>query len=177
MVTHLNILLGPYCLTSLIWPFTLTAFTFGSCLYCANVSYFKDGWAVNFVFFSQMDNKTPQLNASVMHNTSEQRGQWGWMVRQWASLGQIIEVKQSRPRLILRWVTIWQPHFFQLGKNIRQIRQICKFHRNVKNPLISTRYCRDLRRDSTRFKSNLLNVTHSSTRLWYTQDFPSREHL
>ena len=31
------------CLTLVIFPFTLTAFTFGLCLYCASVSYFKDG--------------------------------------------------------------------------------------------------------------------------------------
>ena len=26
--------------------------------------------------------------------------------------GLVIEIKQSRPRQILRWVTIWQPQFF-----------------------------------------------------------------
>ena len=38
------------CLTSVIWPFTLTAFTFGSCLYCANVTSYKGGWAVTLTF-------------------------------------------------------------------------------------------------------------------------------
>ena len=37
---------GLGCLTSVIWPFILTCLTF--CLYYANVSHFKDGWAVNF---------------------------------------------------------------------------------------------------------------------------------
>ena len=31
------------CLTSVIWPFIHTAFPFGSCLYCANISPIKDG--------------------------------------------------------------------------------------------------------------------------------------
>ena len=49
MVTHLRIRLVLMCLTSVICPFTLTAFTFGSCfLYCLHVSHNKDGWAVNF---------------------------------------------------------------------------------------------------------------------------------
>ena len=47
MVTHLGNILGLDSLTSVNWPFTLSAFTFGSCLYCANVSYCKDGWTVN----------------------------------------------------------------------------------------------------------------------------------
>ena len=44
--------------------------------------------------------------------------------------GKITEVKQSALRLILGWMTIWDPNilsFFSLamiGKNIKQIRQI-----------------------------------------------------
>ena len=49
--------------------------------------------------------------------------------------GQINEVKQLEPRRILRWVTIWHPQFyFQFGRNIRQIRQICQLNRNSKIP-------------------------------------------
>ena len=89
MVTHPIIYQANYCfLTSVIWPFTLTSLTFGSCLYCANVSHYKDGQAVNFNFFycanvshykdgqavnfnffSQRDNKSPNLNASE-HSTN-----------------------------------------------------------------------------------------------------------
>ena len=39
------------CLTSVIWLFTLSSFTFVSCLYYPNASHYKDGWAVNFNFF------------------------------------------------------------------------------------------------------------------------------
>ena len=66
-------------LTSVIWPFILTAFHFGSCLYYANISHFKDRRAVNF---SQRYNRIPKLNASIVHNTStrQQWRQWEWMV-------------------------------------------------------------------------------------------------
>ena len=70
MVTHLCTVHGLDYLTSVIWPFTLTAYTFGSCLYCANVSHYMDGWAVNFVFFSQRNNRIPKLNASILNNKS-----------------------------------------------------------------------------------------------------------
>ena len=43
--------------------------------------------------------------------------------------GQIDEVKQSRPRLILRWVTIWQPHFFSLTEKISG--KLGKFARSI----------------------------------------------
>ena len=51
MITHLSIVHGLGCLTSVIWPFTLTALTFESRLCCANISHFKDGWAVTIGFF------------------------------------------------------------------------------------------------------------------------------
>ena len=35
MVAHLSIIHGLGCLTSVIWPFTLTALIVASCLYCA----------------------------------------------------------------------------------------------------------------------------------------------
>ena len=39
--------------------------------------------------------------------------------------GKISEVKQSELRLILRWVTIWDPNILAvIDKNIRQISQI-----------------------------------------------------
>ena len=71
MVTHLSIVQAHSCLTLVIWPFTLTTLTFASCCYCTNVSHFKDGRAVNFVFFSQGDNRILNLNASVhyLHHT------------------------------------------------------------------------------------------------------------
>ena len=67
---HLSIILHLDCLNSVIWPFILTAFTLGSCLYCANISHYKDGWAVNFKTFSQRDNRTSKLNTSIraQHN-------------------------------------------------------------------------------------------------------------
>ena len=65
MVIHLSIIQAHSCLTSVILPFTLTALTFDSCWYYTNVNHFKDGWAVNFVFFSQGDNRIPSLNASM----------------------------------------------------------------------------------------------------------------
>ena len=46
--------------------------------------------------------------------------------------GKISEVKQSALRLILRWVTIWDPNILSfislamISKNIRQIRHICQ---------------------------------------------------
>ena len=57
MVTQISINHRLYCLTLVIWPFTITAFTFRSCFCCTNVSNFKDGSAVNFEFFSQGDNR------------------------------------------------------------------------------------------------------------------------
>ena len=83
MVTYLSNVLGPSCLSSMIWPFTLTIFTFGSCLYCANVSQYKDGWAVNLGFFSQRDTGIPKLNAKIVNNTSMKQNWWqlGWIVR------------------------------------------------------------------------------------------------
>ena len=92
MVTHLNIILNVDCLTSVKWPFTLAALTSGSCLYCANVSYFKDGWAVN-------------LNASIKAQHKHETTMRAVRVN-----GKITEVKQSTLRLILRWVTIWNPN-------------------------------------------------------------------
>ena len=65
MATHHSITLNAECLTSVKWPFTLTALTFGPCLHFANISYFKDGWAVNFNFYLQTDNRIPNLNASI----------------------------------------------------------------------------------------------------------------
>ena len=110
-------------LTSLIWPFPLTAFTFGSCLYCASVSQYKDGWAVNFNFFSQKDHRIPQLNTSIMHNTSMigQRGQWELMVRlmKLSSLG--------NTRMGDHLATT---NFFLLGRKVRQICKICKLTLN-----------------------------------------------
>ena len=39
--------------------------------------------------------------------------------------GQINDIRQSGPRRILRWVTIWHPQkfFFQFGRNVRKISQ------------------------------------------------------
>ena len=89
-----------------IWPVILTAFPFGSCLYCANVCHFKDGWAVNFVVFFTKKLKFLN-NAQYKHETT---------MRAVRVNGQITEVKQPRPWLILRWVTIWHPHFLSLAE-------------------------------------------------------------
>ena len=77
MVTHPSII--HCCLTSVIWLFILTAFTFGSCLCCVNVSHYKDGRAVN-LFFLQSDNRIPNLNVSI-RSASQQWGQKVWIVR------------------------------------------------------------------------------------------------
>ena len=42
MVFHLCIAHGSGYLTLMILPFTLTALTFGSCLYCRNAGHYKD---------------------------------------------------------------------------------------------------------------------------------------
>ena len=80
MVTHLSIILGLDCLTSVIWQFTLTAFTFGSCLYCANVSHKRMG--EQWTFYKGLIG-SPTWMSQLEHNTSmsQQWGQWGWMVR------------------------------------------------------------------------------------------------
>ena len=100
MVTHCSIILNADCLTSGLWPFTLTALTFGPCLYWANVSYFKDGWAVNFNFFPQRETQLTQLKHSP--SKSQQWGQWEWMAR------------------LLKFLSF----LAMIGKNIRQICQI-----------------------------------------------------
>ena len=69
MVTHLSTIIGLDCLNSLILPFTLTASTFGWCLYCANVSLYKDGWAVNFKFFYKGMIGSPAWMPQLKHNT------------------------------------------------------------------------------------------------------------
>ena len=63
MVTHLNIILGHDCSTSVIWPFTLNAFTFESCLCkCQPLQ----GWVSSELdFFLERDNRLPNLNASI----------------------------------------------------------------------------------------------------------------
>ena len=43
VVTHLSIVQAYSCLPLVIWSFALTALTFSSCWYCANVSHFKNG--------------------------------------------------------------------------------------------------------------------------------------
>ena len=100
MVTHHRFRLFLGCLTSEIGPFTLIALTFGSCLYCANVSHYKDGWAVNFSFFAQRDNRIPNLNASITAQHKHEPA-----VKAVRANGQITEVKQPKTNLILRWVT------------------------------------------------------------------------
>ena len=120
MVTYLSIILNADCLTSVKCPFTLTASTFGPCLHCANVNYFKGGLAVNFNFFPQRDNRIPNLNASIKAQYKHES-----TMRLVRVNGKITEVKQSPLRIILRRVTIWDPNilsFFilaMIGKNIR----------------------------------------------------------
>ena len=90
MATHHSITLNAECLTSVKWPFTLTALTFGPCLHFANISYFKDGWAVNFNFYLQTDNRIPNLNASIKAQHKQEP-----TVRAVRVNGKITEVKQS----------------------------------------------------------------------------------
>ena len=122
MVTHHGIRLVLGCLTSVICPFTLTVLTFGSWLYCANVSPYKDEWAVNFNIFAPRDNRISNLNASITAQHKHEPIMKAVRVN-----GQITEVKQPWTNLILipRWVTIT---FFFSGRNIRQFRQIAKFY-------------------------------------------------
>ena len=95
MVTNLSIILGLELLN-----FNDLAIH-SHCLYVwVNLVLYKclsfQGWVSSELCFF-----FTKLNASMEHHTSmsEQRGQ----------SGQINEVKQSRPRRILRWVTIKQP--------------------------------------------------------------------
>ena len=79
---YISIILVVDCLTSVIWPFTLTAFTWCSWLYCAEASHSRMGeqWILLFhkgIIGSQT--WMPQLE----HNTSLSQ-QWRllrWMVR------------------------------------------------------------------------------------------------
>ena len=48
--------------------------------------------------------------------------------------GQITEVKQQIPRLILRWLPFGIHNFLQFGRNIRQIWHICQLNQNFKKP-------------------------------------------
>ena len=89
MVTHISIILNADCLTSVILPISLTALTFGSCLDCANISYFKDGWAVNFNIFPQQDYGIPNLNASIKAQPKHEPTKRAVRVN-----GKITEVKQ-----------------------------------------------------------------------------------
>ena len=79
------------------------------------------GW-MSSKFFSQRDNKIPNLNASIMHNTS--------MMRAVRANGQITKVKQPIPWLILNWVTTWDACILSfislaaISRNIRYISQI-----------------------------------------------------
>ena len=75
MVTHLRMRSVFSCLTSVICPLTLTAFTFGSCLYCVSVSHYNDGWAVNFNIFLQRDIESPTWMLQLEHNTNMSQ-QW-----------------------------------------------------------------------------------------------------
>ena len=92
-----SLFFGLACLTSVIWPFTLTALTLGSCLYCVNASHYMDEGAVNFNFFHKGIIGPPTWMHST--NMSQQWGQWEWMVR-------LVKLSNSKPRTILRWVTI-----------------------------------------------------------------------
>ena len=80
---------------------------------------------MNFNFFPQRDNRIPNLNASIKAQHKHEP-----IMRAVRVNGKISEVMQPALRLILRWVTIWDPNilsFFSLamiGKNIRQISQI-----------------------------------------------------
>ena len=65
MVTHLSTGKAHGCLTLLIWPFTLTALAFGSCLILCKCSPFQ-GWVEQLTLtFFQRDNGIPYMNASI----------------------------------------------------------------------------------------------------------------
>ena len=81
---------------------------------------------MNYNFFLQRDNRIPNLNTSTRAQHKHEPAMKAVRVN-----GQITEVKQLRLRLILRWVTIYDPYIlslFQFGYDwqiyIRQNRQI-----------------------------------------------------
>ena len=78
MVTHLNIVQAHGCLTSVIWPFFLTALAHA--WYCANASHFKDGGAAAN---KGMDPQLKCLKTLYLHHTimSQMLRQRGWMVK------------------------------------------------------------------------------------------------
>ena len=59
MVTHLSTVQTHGCLTVLIWPLSLTAFTFGLCLGGANWSHLKDKWGANIEKKYRSPNRHP----------------------------------------------------------------------------------------------------------------------
>ena len=129
MVTYFSIILGLDCLASVMWPYPLTAFTFRSCLYCANVSHYKDVWTVNFIII-----RSPNLNASVIaqhKHICQQWEQWGWMVR-------LMKLSNNE---LGKWLDGWPfgihafcPFFSlaMIGRNIRQISLILLFSLNFR---------------------------------------------
>ena len=106
-----------WLLNFMILPFTLTTFSFGSCLYYASVSHYKDGWAVKL--FSQRDNRIQQW------------AHGGWMVR---------SMKLSNQAQTKIGDHLATTIFFSLAeKNYanRKIRKVCQLNRNFKKTQMS----------------------------------------
>ena len=118
MVTHLSIIHTPNCLTSVIWPFTLTSLISSLCLYCALLGHLS--WGSYCPFVKKMVQCSPIL---VMTYTCTIQT-WPKSEGSESEWSDHTEDKQQRPWVILRWVTICIYNFFQSHRNIRQIRQI-----------------------------------------------------
>ena len=93
---------------------------------------------MNFNFFPQRENRIPNLNATIKAQHKHEP-----TMRVVRVYSKITEVKHSVLRLILRWLTIWDPNmsFFSLamiGKNIRQICQILLISLSFGKTQIST---------------------------------------
>ena len=81
---------------------------------------------MNFNFFPQRDNRIPNLNASIKAQHKHEPTMRAVRVN-----GKISEVKQSALRLILRWVTIWDPNilsFFSLAMIGKILGKLAKFY-------------------------------------------------
>ena len=101
MVTHLSINPSAGCLTSVIFPFTLTTFIAGNaCLCCALVEAFMLGILLSLCG-KKLVHCSPILEVAIICTINASMNVKAVRVN-----GHFTEVKQPALRLILRWVTI-----------------------------------------------------------------------
>ena len=93
MVTHLSIVHGLDCLTSVIWPFTLTALTFGLCWKCADLMHWGR-WRSYYPLVKKPTKFTahPSLKCLIFAQYQHEP-----KVKSVRLNGKITEVKQLRP--------------------------------------------------------------------------------